>query len=41
MKTIAQSILLVVLPFGTALGIYSLWALLHRGSRLLFLREQG
>lgn len=27
---------LVVVPFGTALGAYSLWALLHRGSRPLF-----
>lgn len=33
---------LVLLPFGTALGIYALWALLHHGSKALFLRaEQG
>jgi hypothetical protein len=30
---------LALLPFGTALGIYSLWALLHRGSRELFVHE--
>lgn len=28
---------LVVVPFGTALGIYALWALLHDGSKALFL----
>ena len=27
---------LFVLPFGTALGIYSLWVLLHNESRALF-----
>lgn len=27
---------LFLLPFGTALGIYSLWALLHAGSKPLF-----
>jgi hypothetical protein len=27
---------LFVLPFGTALGIYSLWVLLHNDSRALF-----
>ena len=27
---------LVIPPFGTALGVYALWALLHRGSRPLF-----
>lgn len=27
---------LVLLPFGTALGVYSLWALLHRSTRPLF-----
>jgi hypothetical protein len=33
---------LVLLPFGTALGIYSLWALLHHGSKPLFVHsEQG
>lgn len=28
---------LIVVPFGTALGIYALWALLHDGSKRLFL----
>jgi hypothetical protein len=27
---------LFVLPFGTALGVYALWVLLHNESRLLF-----
>ena len=27
---------LLIPPFGTALGVYTLWALLHRGSRPLF-----
>lgn len=27
---------LVLIPFGTGLGIYTLWALLHRGTRGLF-----
>jgi hypothetical protein len=27
---------LVLVPFGTALGIYALWALLHEGSKGLF-----
>jgi hypothetical protein len=27
---------LVLIPFGTALGVYSLWALLHHESRMLF-----
>lgn len=27
---------LVLVPFGTALGVYALWALLHRQSRPLF-----
>jgi len=27
---------LFIPPFGTALGVYSLWALLHRGARPLF-----
>lgn len=31
---------LVVVPFGTALGIYSLWALLHDGSKQLFLGKR-
>lgn len=30
---------LVLVPFGTGLGIYALWALLHEQSRTLF--EQG
>jgi hypothetical protein len=30
---------LVVVPFGTALGIYALWALLHDGSKELFLAQ--
>lgn len=30
---------LVVVPFGTALGIYALWALLHDGSKNLFLAQ--
>jgi hypothetical protein len=34
---LALSVLnLFVLPFGTALGIYSLWVLLHNESRALF-----
>jgi hypothetical protein len=28
---------LMVVPFGTALGVYTLWALLHEQSRRLFL----
>jgi hypothetical protein len=27
---------LVIPPFGTALGVYALWALLHHGSKPLF-----
>jgi hypothetical protein len=27
---------LFLLPFGTALGIYALWALIHDGSKPLF-----
>jgi hypothetical protein len=27
---------LLLLPYGTALGCYALWALLHRNGRLLF-----
>jgi len=27
---------LVIPPFGTALGVYALWALLHHGARELF-----
>ena len=27
---------LVIPPFGTALGVYALWALLHRGAKPLF-----
>jgi hypothetical protein len=27
---------LLLVPFGTAFGIYTLWALLHRGTRELF-----
>jgi hypothetical protein len=32
---------LFVLPFGTALGVYALWVLLHNESRALFLRPAG
>ena len=27
---------LLLIPFGTGLGIYTLWALLHRGTRQFF-----
>jgi hypothetical protein len=30
---------LFVLPFGTALGVYALWVLLHEETRALFLLE--
>jgi hypothetical protein len=30
---------LFVLPFGTALGIYALWVLLHDEARRMFVRE--
>ena len=30
---------LFVLPFGTALGIYALWVLLHDESRRMFVKE--
>ena len=30
---------LFVLPFGTALGIYALWVLLHDEARKMFLKE--
>jgi hypothetical protein len=32
---------LFVLPFGTALGIYALWVLLHDESRRMFVKESG
>jgi hypothetical protein len=32
---------LFVLPFGTALGIYAFWVLLHNETRTLFVRSQG
>jgi NADH:ubiquinone oxidoreductase subunit 6 (subunit J) len=32
---------LFVLPFGTALGIYALWVLLHDESRQMFVKEPG
>jgi hypothetical protein len=32
---------LIVLPFGTALGIYALWVLLKNDSRRLFLEAPG
>jgi hypothetical protein len=32
---------LFVLPFGTALGVYALWVLLHNESRRLFLGASG
>jgi hypothetical protein len=33
---------LVLIPFGTGLGIYTLWALLHGGTRELFVHgERG
>jgi hypothetical protein len=31
---------LFVLPFGTALGVYALWVLLHNEARSLFLRAR-
>jgi hypothetical protein len=33
------SVDLLLLPYGTALGCYALWALLHRSGRLLFEAE--
>ena len=33
------SVDLVLLPFGTALGVYALWALIHDDSKPLFDRE--
>jgi hypothetical protein len=32
---------LFVLPFGTALGIYAMWVLLHDETRLMFQRSVG
>ncbi len=32
---------LIVVPFGTALGVYALWALLHDRSKALFLAAGG
>jgi hypothetical protein len=32
---------LFVLPFGTALGIYAMWVLLHDETRRMFLEELG
>ena len=32
---------LFVLPFGTALGIYAFWVLLHNENRALFVRSAG
>jgi hypothetical protein len=32
---------LFVLPFGTALGVYALWVLLHNEARALFVRPAG
>jgi len=32
---------LFVLPFGTALGIYAMWVLLHDETRGMFIKEQG
>jgi hypothetical protein len=32
---------LFVLPFGTALGIYTFWVLLHNDARALFVAGQG
>ena len=32
---------LFVLPFGTALGVYALWVLLHNESRQSFIRPAG
>ncbi|HSK08159.1 MAG TPA: hypothetical protein VK911_01175 [Vicinamibacterales bacterium] len=32
---------LVVVPFGTALGVYALWALLHEQSKRLFLSRRA
>jgi hypothetical protein len=32
---------LFVLPFGTALGIYAMWVLLHDETRRMFLQDHG
>lgn len=32
---------LFVLPFGTALGVYAFWVLLHNEARALFVRPAG
>ena len=32
---------LFVLPFGTALGVYALWVLLHNETRAVFVRPVG
>jgi hypothetical protein len=32
---------LFVLPFGTALGIYAFWVLLHDEARRMFVKESG
>ena len=32
---------LINIPFGTALGIYGLWALLNDGTRVLFKNKEG
>ena len=32
---------LFVLPFGTALGVYALWVLLHNETRAVFVRPAG
>jgi hypothetical protein len=32
---------LFVLPFGTALGIYAMWVLLHDEARKMFVQEAG
>jgi hypothetical protein len=32
---------LVLIPFGTGVGLYALWALLHGGTRELFLGRSG
>ena len=37
----AGALNLFVLPFGTALGIYAYWVLLHNETRGLFVRSKG
>jgi hypothetical protein len=38
---VMSSLNLINIPFGTALGIYGLWALLNDGTRVLFKNKEG